>query len=118
MDRSIIFWEGREKELWNGIKLVQCGGHFDGASVLYIPEYNGQLLTGDIPLVGADHTTVTFMYSYPNYIPLSAKAVEYAKESLDPFKYNAVFSAFGGYILKDGKKMVNFSISRYLDCIK
>lgn len=108
---SITFWESREKELWEGLKLVLCGDHFDGASVLYIPKHKGPLLTGDTPLIGADQKTITFMYSYPNYIPLSPKAIRYAKDSLAPFEYNVVFSAFGGYIPKDGRKMINFSIA-------
>jgi glyoxylase-like metal-dependent hydrolase (beta-lactamase superfamily II) len=117
-DSAVNFWEGREKVLWDDIRLVLCGGHFDGATVIHIPQHNGQLLTGDMPLVGADLKTVTFMYSYPNYIPLSAKEIQYAKQSLDPLEYNAVYSAFGAYILEDGKKRVDFSINRYLDRIK
>ena len=36
----------------------------------------GFLLTGDIIQVVADRKHVSFMYSYPNYVPLSAAAVE------------------------------------------
>ena len=35
----------------------------------------GALLTGDIIQVVADRKHVSFMYSYPNYVPLSASAV-------------------------------------------
>lgn len=115
---AVQLWKGREKELWNGMKLVLCAGHFDGATVLYIPDHGGQLLTGDIPLVCSDRKTVTFMYSYPNYIPLPPKAIRYIKESLDPLVYDSVFGAFGTYIEQNGKKAVDFSISRYLDQIK
>jgi glyoxylase-like metal-dependent hydrolase (beta-lactamase superfamily II) len=115
---AVLLWEGREKELWKGMKLVLCAGHFDGATILYVPEEGGQLLTGDNPFVCSDLKSVSFMYSFPNYIPLPASAIRFIKESLDPLNYKAIFGAFGKYIRQEGKNVVNFSISRYLEQIR
>src|SRR5690606_11658126 len=74
-DPAISFWDGDTKSLGDGLTLVRCGGHFDGGTVLHWQGgANGQgaLLTGDIIQVVADRKHVSFMYSYPNYIPLSA----------------------------------------------
>lgn len=30
----IVFWEGEERQLWEGVKLLRLGGHFPGSSVL------------------------------------------------------------------------------------
>jgi hypothetical protein len=39
-------------------------------------EGRGALLSGDIILVAPDRMHVSFMYSYPNHIPLPASAIE------------------------------------------
>lgn len=113
-DSCIKLWSGRQMDLWAGMKLILCAGHFDGAAALFVPQHNGQLFSGDNPQVCSDLKSVSFLYSYPNYIPLSAKAVRFMEESLAPFSYDSVYGAFGKYILKDGKKIVKFSVDRYI----
>src|SRR5947207_4740257 len=74
-DNAIVFWEGESRTLAEGLTLVRCGGHFDGGTVLHWAggaEGRGALLTGDIIQVVPDRKHVSFMYSYPNYIPLPA----------------------------------------------
>jgi glyoxylase-like metal-dependent hydrolase (beta-lactamase superfamily II) len=46
-DPSINFWSGSVEPV-PGIRVIQTGGHFDGAAVLH---WNGALLTGDIVYV-------------------------------------------------------------------
>ena len=56
-----------------GVTVARIGGHFDGAAVLHWPagsEGRGALLTGDTITVVQDRDWVSFMWSYPNLIPL------------------------------------------------
>jgi hypothetical protein len=51
--------------------------HFAGGTVLHWAggaEGRGALLAGDIIQVVPDRKHVSFMYSYPNYVPLAEKA--------------------------------------------
>ena len=34
-DPAIEFWDGETLQLWDGVTLVRCGGHFPGGSVLH-----------------------------------------------------------------------------------
>ena len=76
---SVVLWEGDAVDALPGLRVVHLGGHFDGATVLHWPEGaagRGALLSGDTLQVVMDRRFVSFMYSYPNLIPLSAEAVE------------------------------------------
>src|SRR6202020_275110 len=67
-----------EAELVPGVTLARIGGHFDGAAVLYWPggsDGRGALLTGDTITVVPDREWVSFMYSYPNLIPLDEATI-------------------------------------------
>ena len=58
-----------------GVTVARIGGHFDGAAVLHWPSGfggRGALLTGDTVKVVEDRGWVSFMWSYPNLIPLDA----------------------------------------------
>ena len=58
--------------------MVRTGGHFDGAAVLHWPagsDGRGALLTGDTIMVVQDREWVSFMWSYPNLIPLDEATV-------------------------------------------
>ena len=71
----IQFWEGTTFPLWDELTLINCGGHFEGGTVLHwLKGANGKgaLLTGDIITVVPDRRYVSFMRSYPNLIPLGA----------------------------------------------
>src|SRR5436305_1810436 len=90
-DKAIVFWEGETKSLAEGLTLVRCGGHFEGGTVLHWAGGavgKGALLTGDIIQVVADRKHVSFMYSYPNYIPLSEAAVERIVKAVEPFEFD------------------------------
>ena len=61
-----------------GVTMARIGGHFDGAAVLHWPggsEGRGALLTGDTIMVVQDREWVSFMWSYPNLIPLDEATV-------------------------------------------
>ncbi|WP_160712255.1 MBL fold metallo-hydrolase [Chitinophaga solisilvae] len=117
-DAVIKLWEGRELSLWGGMKLVLCGGHFPGANVLYTPANKGALLVGDVIQVSTDRKTVSFMYSYPNNVPLNAAEIRTIHEAVQPLDYTAMYGAFGKYILSGARDAMDFSVKRYLQHIR
>ena len=85
-DPAMQFWEGDTKLIARGLTLVRLGGHFEGGTVLHWADWSegrGVLLSGDIlQVVPSGH--VSFMWSYPNLIPLSAAKVQRMAEILEP----------------------------------
>lgn len=116
-DESIEFWDGETKPLGDGLTLVRCGGHFEGGTVLHWQggaDGEGALLTGDIIQVVADRRHVSFMYSYPNHVPLSAAAVGRIVRAVEPFEYERVYGAFWDTVIdRGGKAAVARSAERY-----
>jgi len=116
-DDAIVYWGGETKVLGEGLTLIRCGGHFAGGTVLHWPSGsngNGALLTGDIIQVVADRQHVSFMYSYPNYIPLSAAGVERITQAVAPFAYDSVYGAFWDTVIETGgQAAVARSAERY-----
>ncbi len=116
-DKAIVFWEGETKLLAEGLTLVRCGGHFAGGTVLHWrggADGKGALLSGDIIQVVADRKHVSFMYSYPNYIPLAANVVEQIAQAVEPFPYDRVYGAFWDMVIeREGKAVVARSVERY-----
>jgi glyoxylase-like metal-dependent hydrolase (beta-lactamase superfamily II) len=121
-NKAIVIWEGETRKLSEGLTLVRCGGHFDGGTVLHWAGGGGgrgALLTGDIIQVVPDRKHVSFMYSYPNYIPLSASAVERIVKAVEPLDYDRVYGAFWDMVIEaDGKAVVKRSAERYLRAIR
>jgi hypothetical protein len=111
-DPSIELWDGEVKELGGGLTLVRCGGHFAGGTVLH---RSGVLLSGDIVQVIPDRSHVSFMYSYPNLIPLPAGAVRGIVDALEPFDFDTLYGAWWGRIVRgDAKAIVRRSAERYV----
>jgi glyoxylase-like metal-dependent hydrolase (beta-lactamase superfamily II) len=119
-DPCIRFWDGETVELVPGAPnatMIRCGGHFPGASVLHWPaaaEGHGALFSGDTIQVVADPRWVSFMYSYPDLIPLDAAAVRQIVEAVAPFPFERVYGAFGGIVRADGLGAVRRSAERYI----
>ena len=58
------------------------------------------------------------MYSYPNYIPLPAPAIEGIVRAVEPFEYDRVYGAFWDMVIdRNGKAAVKLSAERYLRAI-
>ena len=58
------------------------------------------------------------MYSYPNYIPLAASAVERIVQAVEPFQFDRIYGAFWDMVIdQDGKMVVKESAERYLQVI-
>jgi hypothetical protein len=120
-DEAVVFWEGETRILGNGLTLVRCGGHFDGGTVLHRAGGrggNGVLLTGDIIQVVPDRKHVSFMYSYPNYIPLPASSIRRIMTAIEPFEFEMVYGAFWDMVIeRDGKAAIRRSADRFLRAI-
>jgi len=118
---TIVFWQGQTHELAPGLTLIRCGGHFPGGTVLHWAGGaggKGALLTGDVIQVGQDRKTVSFMYSYPNYIPLNARTVCEIVAAVEPYQFDRIYGAwFGQNILGNAKQALRYSADRYIAAI-
>jgi glyoxylase-like metal-dependent hydrolase (beta-lactamase superfamily II) len=116
-DSSVRFWQGETKELGGGLTLVRCGGHFEGGQVLHW-ESKRALLSGDVVQVIPDRRYVSFMYSYPNLIPLPPSKVQAIAQSLEPYVFDTIYGAWWGRIvLRDGSTVVRRSAERYVRAV-
>ncbi|TCJ12442.1 MBL fold metallo-hydrolase [Flaviaesturariibacter flavus] len=109
-------WRERE-QLAEGMTLIECGGHFPGASVLHWARGKGILFSGDTIQVAPNRSTVSFMYSYPNMIPLPKREIERILSAVAPFDYEEIYGAFGLYIREDAKGAVRRSAARYVEAL-
>jgi glyoxylase-like metal-dependent hydrolase (beta-lactamase superfamily II) len=120
-DPCIVFWGGENREILPGVTLIRVGGHFPGSSVLHWQggaAGKGSLHTGDSVYVVADKRYVSFMYSYPNLIPLPAAAVQRIAAALDPFQFDRIYGAWWDAVVPEGAKMaLAVSAQRYIDAI-
>lgn len=113
----IEFWSGNSVELDGDITLHRIGGHFKGAAVLEWHGGNnsqGVLLTGDIVRVAADRDWLTFMYSYPNFIPLPASTVSRMADQLREMKFDRIYDAFHRIIEAGAAEKARKSAKRYV----
>ncbi len=111
---ALQLWHGEEMELWDRMKIIRCGGHFSGACVLYNPADKGSLFVGDTIQVAPDLKTVSFMYSYPNMIPLPKKDILHISKAVENYDYKVMYGAFGRYLLNNAKESMKYSVERYL----
>ena len=121
-DPAIKLWQGAAKELLPGVTLICAGGHYPGGAVLHWAAGaggKGALLSGDIVQVVQDNKSVSFMWSYPNFIPLSAPRVEGVVKSLQAYPFDRIHGAFNDRtIWQDGKGVMERSAARYLKIIR
>ena len=120
-DPAIELWQGETRELWEGLTLIRCGGHFAGGQVAHWAAGAGGagvLLTGDIIQVVQDRRYVSFMYSYPNLIPLPARAVRRIVAAVEPYAFARIYGAWWDKIIpEDAKGAVARSAARYIAAI-
>jgi hypothetical protein len=116
-DPAIELWSGETRELWDGMTLIRAGGHFEGGTVLHWPagaDGRGALLSGDIIQVAQDREWVSFMYSYPNYIPLPAATVDGIVAAVEPFDFDRIHGAWWDRNVRaNAKNAVRRSAERY-----
>jgi len=118
-DDALRFWSGAEDVL-PGVRLVQCGGHFQGSAVAHWTGADGRgvLLTGDTIAPTPDTRWVSFMRSYPNNIPLSPGAVEQVVAAVQPYDFDRLYGNFGSYVGHDAKAALRRSADRYIGWIR
>jgi glyoxylase-like metal-dependent hydrolase (beta-lactamase superfamily II) len=117
-DDHVVLWQGETHELGDGLTLVRCGGHFAGGQVLHLANRRA-LLSGDIVQVIPDRRWVSFMYSYPNLVPLGEAAVRRIVEALEPFPFDSIHGAWWGRVVEDdGSEIVRRSADRYIRAIR
>ncbi len=114
----VRFWQDRIEPV-PGLTLARIGGHFDGAAVLHWPDGaggRGALLTGDTITVVQDRDWVSFMWSYPNLIPLDAATIRQIVDRVAPFSFDRVYGGWWGkVVVQDGAAAIRRSAQRYLD---
>ena len=119
-DERVQFWSGTTLRALDGVTLIRTGGHFPGAMVMHVdgaehPHAAGLLFVGDIIQVVQDRHMVTFMYSYPNSIPLDPGSVRRMADMMQPYAFDRIYCAFPGGIVPDrGSEVVQESAERYI----
>lgn len=104
-----------------GIRVVRCGGHFEGSAVLHWQagaDGRGVLLTGDTITVVPDRDFVSIMWSYPNLIPLDELTIREVAARIEPLTYDRIYGGWWDRIVAtDAKPKVAASITRYIQMI-
>ena len=108
--------------LLEGVTLVQCGGHFPGSGVLHWQagaDGAGVLLCGDTIFVTPGEDRVSFIWSAPNRLPLSERAVRGIVEAVSPYRFERIY---GGWwtpaVRRDGAEVVRRSAERYIELLR
>ncbi len=118
---AIVPWTGDRLALSDEVLLLRTGGHFPGATMLHWragAAGRGALFVGDIATVAMDRRHVSFMYSYPNYIPLPPGAVHRIADAVAPLAFDRIYGAWWQRnIATEAKAAFVRSVARYLAAI-
>ena len=121
-DPAIEFWQGNTLALQPGITLIRTGGHFEGGTVCHWAAGTdglGTLCTGDVIQVVADRRWVSFMYSYPNLVPLAADKIRRIVAAVEPYAFERLYGAWwDAVVVADAKASVRRSAERYIKAIR
>lgn len=117
----IRFWSGDAHKLSDDVTLIRCGGHFPGSAAIYWkrgPRAGGALFPGDALQVVLDRRHVTFMYSYPNYIPMKTSDVRDMRARFAEYEFEDVFGyTWGRNIIGGAREAVDASFDRWLAAV-
>jgi glyoxylase-like metal-dependent hydrolase (beta-lactamase superfamily II) len=115
---GLRLWQGESETIAPGVTLINTGGHFEGSTALHWAggaDGAGLLLTGDSLTVVMDRRYLSFMYSYPNLIPLPEQAVRRIADSVRPFAFERIYGGWDGReVTAAGKDAVERSAERYI----
>jgi len=117
---SIELWSGDVMELSENVTLLRCGGHFPGSTALHWADgpRGPALFAGDALQVAMDRTHVSFMYSYPNLVPMRTRDVEALRDRVLPYPSEDVLGyTWGRNILGGADEKIRRSFERYLDAV-
>jgi glyoxylase-like metal-dependent hydrolase (beta-lactamase superfamily II) len=114
---NVRLWDGDRIEVLPGRTLLKAGIHFSGGTILHWPagaDGAGALCTGDIFQVVEDTRWISFMYSYPNFIPEHPDTIRRAVELVQPLDFEVIYGAWWGKnVTYDAKAAVLRSADRY-----
>ena len=117
----IHYWSGETLSLGQGITLIRCGGHFSGSTALHWADGaagRGALFSSDTIMVAPDTRWMSFMRSYPNYLPLNAARVRRIVDAVEPFAFERLYGGWWDRVCQeDGKARLRRSAERYLSAI-
>ena len=117
-DPAIRLWEGDTLPLGPDLTLIRLGGHFPGSTVAHWRAGGGPecvLLTGDTIQLVADPQSVTFLWSYPNRIPLSAGTIQRIADEIGRWRVDRLHGFEPGrMIADDGNAVIERSARRYV----
>ncbi|KAB1947366.1 hydrolase [Brevibacterium linens] len=108
-----------ETEPVPGVRLRRVGGHFPGSAVAMWTgsDGTGVMLSGDsigpVPRSG----WVSFMRSFPNYLPLSAAVVRRIAASVSDLDFDRMYGNFGQMIGSEAFAAVQNSAQRYAEWV-
>jgi glyoxylase-like metal-dependent hydrolase (beta-lactamase superfamily II) len=116
--RHVSLWDGDEKPLWDGMRIIHIGGHFPGSSILHVPFLSREaaVLCGDTLYLSPSKKHFAVMYSYPNRIPLPLHAVDRVRKRFEAIPFDAVYGFYSFQNLtQNARDILNESLNRYLE---
>lgn len=117
----IDFWSGDRYRVSDALELIRLGGHFPGGTVCLWSagaDGKGAILSGDIIQVVADPNWASFMWSYPNLIPLPAAEVARIRSVVAGLDFDRVYGGWWDRVIRDGAKdKVLRSADRYISAL-
>jgi hypothetical protein len=114
-DPRIELWDGERLRVDDEHELVRLGGHFAGGTVCL---WRGAMLSGDIVQVIPDRDWVSFMWSYPNLIPLPAREILRMRAIVETLEFDRIHGAWWGTVVPgDAKAKTLRSADRYVAAI-
>ncbi|MDW9378695.1 hypothetical protein [Chryseobacterium sp. JV558] len=114
---NILLWEENELPLWDGMCLINIGGHFAGSTILLHTTMSekGTVLCGDTFYLSPSMKHFAVMYSYPNRIPLPLKEIKRIKEQVKNINFDSVYGFYPYQNLPhNAKEILMDSLERYL----
>lgn len=127
--KHINFFKSSQIEIIPGITMIRCGGHFDGSCVLHWDrkiakcpkglgtgkKETGVIFCSDTFAPASDRKQITFMWSYPNFIPLPPKDIVQIWKSVQQFEFDDILGAWPGkYIYGDARQKVLKSAKNFV----
>ena len=99
-----------------GVRASSPGGHFPGSAVVHWTARDGcgVVVAGDTVMANPDRRTVSFMRSYPNRIPLSARVVARIARHMERYEYERLYNNFGDRVPRDAQGAVQYSAQRHI----
>jgi glyoxylase-like metal-dependent hydrolase (beta-lactamase superfamily II) len=114
--KHVNLWNGPEKVLWDGIRIIRIGGHFPGSSILHVPflSREGSIFCGDTVAIAPSKKHIAVMYSYPNRIPLPLQEVKRIKARFESIPFDTMYGFYGDQNLSENvKEILRISMERY-----